>query len=239
MPKHQLHVAKVAPGVARNAKLDTYAFGNRTYRPVHAEYHGAARGWESSGLTFDDLPGMTASRRKARDLLLPVPAYVHDPKLLREVVVRFLEIRTASCKGGRRKQQPGTLAERAAAAANLLRRQNEIHVLKLEELSKRFVWLKTQPVSEENARWLKLLERQIVVLDATIRVNQQPYIVVAIVKMFYFQRVQSADVGREFGVSGAWVRQTLKRLAKLAEKDCHSVNLTGAPKGRIVWPKEQ
>src|SRR5882672_9921523 len=88
-----------------------YQFGDHRHRPVDAHYTG--EGWVSNGIAFSDYDRMsTHTHKQSGERRLPTPQWAVNDTMLKEVLVRYMEIRA----GWAVHPGDGTPTERLAAA---------------------------------------------------------------------------------------------------------------------------
>lgn len=213
-------------------KREPVQFAGRKQHPVGA--HRVVDGWVSTGIAFEDYSRMSTQQHKASgERRLPTPQWSVNDKMLRELLVVFMEERA-----GFRKQQRGDLHERLARAKVAIIGQRPRLMNIAAKLCAEYVHLKrvgarpdmgdeelnlslAQPLAFPNmARtYLELkrrreLEIEIEGIDTYLRytANGGADVVAGIVYLYYRTGLDSVGVGTELGLKPPHVRQTLWRL---------------------------
>lgn len=215
-------------------------FANRREYPVNARH--TVEGWVSTGIAFEDYARMnTQQRKQSGERRLPTPTWSVNDKLLRELLVVFMEERA-----GLRKKQKGTLTERLERAKVAVINQRPRLIAVLTRLGAEYVTLKRlgldptttdeqwnasrhQPyivccageakfVAEKKRK--RELEIEIEGIDTYLRytANGGADVIAAVVYLYYRSGLDSVGVGSELGLKPPHVRQTLWRLHQTAAK---------------------
>lgn len=176
--------------------------------PVSAEY--TPDGWQSHGIAFEDYARMhTQQRLQSAERRLPTPRWAIDNAMLKELLVRFQEIRAWE----RRRKGEGTLEERLASATAWIESRRPRLIATLEDLCRSYV------ENEDHAR-KKMLAINIEGIDTFLRYTKNQAglaTVAAIVSLYYRVGLDSVGVAQELGLKPTHVRQTLWRLFRVAE----------------------
>jgi len=202
-------------------------------------------GWCSTGLDFNDLNHMQVQRRRGSERKLPVPIWAMNDRLLRELVVVFMEERA-----GWRKESRGprggelTLKERLSKASDkIVNDQRPRLSILLDELCEKYVKIKRQgmdpdltdkqvdnlevqrhlPGAEGDARFkktnkkLRILEIEIESIDTYLRItlNGGADMIASVVYLYYRMGMDSVNVGSTLGLKPPHCRQILYRLHKI------------------------
>jgi hypothetical protein len=188
--------------------FDRAQFASRRNQPVESKYVGASNGtngWQSNGLSFGDYGSMNTQKRRAPGggRRLKTPDYMLDEKRFRSVTIRFLEIRA-----GFPKRQHGTEVERMQKVSAALEQKVKALAVQLDEHAARYV-----ASTDEAER--RQLQRNIVEFDTMIRIYREPWSIPQMARIYYFEGLQSREVGERLGFKSAHVRQILYRLAQL------------------------
>jgi hypothetical protein len=194
----------------KDSHFDKVQFASRRQFPVESTYVGPNNGdngtaWRSTGLGFDDYRRMGTEKKRApaSGRRLKTPDYILDEKRFRSVTIRFLEIRA-----GFPKRQHGTEVERMQKVSAALEKKVKALVVQLDEHAARYV-----ASTDEAER--KQLQRNIVEFDTMIRIFREPWCIPQMARVYYFEGLQSREVGERLGFKSAHVRQILYRLAQL------------------------
>lgn len=193
--------------------FDDHQFGCRRAMPVNADF-GAGGSITSTGISYEDFTRMsTSSRRQSGQRRTPTPEWALDPPKVRAVVTRYFELRA-----GLRKHQPGTEKERLARAqALLLEQKKNFLVPNLDRLSAEYVAAKQSGVAD--AKTLRRMASDIRNIDTLIRtIDGGPAALFGVVYFYYSLRLDSVGTASQLGFKSPWVRQTLFRLVKTAER---------------------
>jgi hypothetical protein len=181
----------------------------------HAEMNGAGD-MVSIGLSYNDFTsGMHITKRGGRggshiNRRNGVPEYALDPVKMRQLVVRYLEIRA----GLRNRRGEGTDFERLQRAVELIRAQSERLEQTASRLCHRYVEAKQRGASNEE---LKRLEKAIRGVDTAGMGTKNPAeLIVGIIYRSYCLGERSCGVAAQLRVvTAVGVRQILHRLAEL------------------------
>lgn len=113
--QHQRH------GVANQNHYDKWQFSDKGTHPVEAHYMGAEAGWVSNGVAFEDYARMNVRmRRSSNERRLPTPVWAVNDKMLRELLVVFMEERAGiKSKWPKCKTKP-ELKRRLSEAQNVI-----------------------------------------------------------------------------------------------------------------------
>lgn len=183
--------------------------------PVEAHYVGSrngVNGWASTGLSFGDYQSMSCSRQKIRERRLETPAFMHDERRFRAVVIRYLENKAYGAgKHPARALRTGTEVERSLRLTVAMKKKAEHAETLLAMFATRYL-----AAADEAER--KALQQRILEYDTAIRVYREPWVIPQICRAYYFERLESCVVADRFGFKAPWVRQTLRRLALLDAK---------------------
>ena len=209
-----MNVTYLPPSEPRpNLHFDKAQFGRRRQFPVEAHYVSmrnapTTNGWRSTGISFADYGNMQTQTRKTvgAERRLNIPEYVLDEKRFRSVVVRFLEF-----KAGLQKRQLGTEAGRMQRVSARLKQKAEAAVVTLDKFCARYV-----AASDDAER--KRFQRNIEEYDTTVRLCREPWAIPQMARAYYFERINSVEVGARLGFKSCHVRQILKRLSDLDAK---------------------
>ncbi len=197
------------PMPARNACLDQPDASHfHRQRAVHLP-EKTVDGTFAPRLSWDELSFCQTQRRCQNgdsSRRLPTPDWVLNDNRLSAVCIRFLEIRASL-----RKKQPGTKKERLFRAWERLKAQGEKQLKILDKLC-------TEYVASNNPPRRRELEIQIRNLDTTIRVSAQPWVIAAVLRAYYRERLNACQIGERFGFSAPHVRQLLHRLSLLEKR---------------------
>lgn len=192
-----------------------YQFETRRY-PVAAWQEGAQGEIKSTGISFEDYSRMSQRVHKpSNERRFPTPIWATDDRLLRELIVRFMEQRGNN--GRTLPWQPGTLQERLASAKQRIIsvRIPQVTVV-LDRLCREYVALKREtPVTDKQRARLKELESEIEGIDTFIRKNRTDgglAFIASIVYLYYRSGLDSVGVGAELDIKPPLVRQTLYKL---------------------------
>jgi len=191
---------------ASQLHFDPYQF-NRCPQPVkEAEY--TAEGFQvSQSLSFDDWRSCHLEGHKPRaSRRLETPAWAINDRQLRDVVVRFVEIRNHVWR-----LPIGTMEERLQRAINreLASKPRKIEVL--NGLAKRYVADKN---AGKDSASLKRLATQIENLDTWIRfLGKGHLLALGVVHHYYRVGADSVETAAALGIKPPHVRQLLLRLA--------------------------
>jgi hypothetical protein len=200
------------PAAARGAVLDQVQFANRKAYPVEAHFVGYGNGrygWSSTGIDFDSYQRMSTHSKSVKKYgrRLDVPDYMQNEKRFRTIIIRYLEIRAGLIK--RKEYQSET--ERTAAVFALLKVKAEKYERRVNEFCARYVAASTD--AERAA-----LQQPIAVFDSFIRMCREPSVIPSMCRSYYFEGLNSIEVGERVGFSGPCVRQILGRLRALDQK---------------------
>jgi hypothetical protein len=204
-----LQVTICPPAAARNAFFDKPH--DSYFHRQHAVHlpDKTEDGNFANGLSFADCAFLQVKQRSENgdgSRKKPTPDWVLDDRRLSSVTIRFLEIRATLLK-----PQPGTKRERLARACELLKTQTATKLIVLDRLCAEYC-------ASKNPARRRELEIQIRNLDATIRLNAQPWLIGAVVKAYFRERLDGCQVAARFGFSPPHVRQLLHRLNSLEKR---------------------
>lgn len=183
-------------------KFDLYQFQKRGDFAVRDDAGNSA----PDQLAVSDFARCHVMRRKRQHARrLPTPSWATNDAELRELLVRFIERRLYS------KPQAGTLKERLARAEEKIKSQ----VPRLQELLRQKIRNYKKEQSPNRQREIKV---EIQNLDTRLRIIRKgtAAVLAAIVYMYYRQGFNSVTVAEQLGVTSLMVRQTLFRMARLA-----------------------
>jgi len=180
------------------------------YLPVHATYHGAVDGWESTGIAFEDAGRMRSVLHKLNNhRRAPTPAWVSDDAAVREVITLFIESRArlVSCGNGCvRRAREGTVGERLDRAQA---RMQEIR----PQLENNLRGLCARYMSEHEPKKRKMLAESIENIDTQLRIIERGASICAAVLHFYYKMgMDSVAIAQELHLKPPHVRQLLYRL---------------------------
>ncbi len=189
--------------------------------PVHAEYDG--EGFTSTGLAWEDYSRMQMQHRKqSAGHRLPTPVWALNQKLLRSVLVRYLEKRA-----GMKKPQPGTEYERMQRALAAIEKRRPMSECVLKRMCSAYLQLKK---SGCDAARLNKLSQEIENHDTVLRLNTNVAgTVLRIVHLYYSVGMDSVAVALELGFKPPHVRQVLWRLRREYER-MNGINRAPSPK---------
>jgi len=153
-------------GVAKQTNYDKWQFFVNGTHPVEAHYMGAEAGWASNGVAFEDYNRMNIRvRRSSNERRFPTPAWGVNDKLLRELLVVFMEehagvkVKWPACKTKKK------LKERLLFAQSVITQKQWPEKSRvLTNLCKRYVNLKnhsdyaTIPDAEIGAKYCEVFE---------------------------------------------------------------------------------
>jgi hypothetical protein len=188
--------------------FDRYQF-ERSPQPVRTDLTG--NGFQTTGISFDDYHSMHLEKKKVEaQRRLETPAWAMNDLMLRDVIVRFMEMRANF-----RRAQLGTPQERLARA---IKRQL-FHKPRLEEiitkLAREYVTLK----KAGNPARLNKLGQLIESIDTEIRfLGKEHTLALGVIYRYYRCGEDSVAVGNALGIKPPHVRQLLWRINKAANK---------------------
>jgi hypothetical protein len=187
-----------------------YAWGKRGQRSVSARK--TRDGWDSTGISWQDYGSMsTRQHKQSGERRLPTPMWALDDKLLRELLVVFMETRLGI------HNPTGTLLERRDFARAYAISDRPRHEANLDELNLRYVEESKAGAPPER---LKRLEQEIENLDTFLRttVNGGMDTVAGTVFLYHRCKFDSVGVGTELGLKPPHVRQILWRMNQVWKK---------------------
>jgi hypothetical protein len=202
------HLQRCEPGIAQGALTYEPAFGGHVRRPVSAEFD--ADGEVSSPcLSFDDYSRMqTIHRTTTGHRKVATPTWAVNHSELRELIVRFFEMRA-----GMRKPGDGSLIQRLNAAQQRLMARLPRNIEILDRLMREY-----RDVRSTDPARAKVLETQIQNLDTVIRTTREgPGLIARLVYLFYCCGQDSVGTAAELGLRPQHVRRTLFGLHRVAE----------------------
>jgi hypothetical protein len=182
----------VCPPAPQKDHFDQHIFDGRRPLAVAAEY--TPEGWNSTGLSFNDYSRCHIARRKGGYKRLPTPIWALDDKLLREVIVRYLEYRNYIYR------PTGNLEERIAKVEASVKERLPEWV----ETLRRFYKNGTTDIEIQN-------------LDSRIVLERKGFagLVASVVYLSYRLNYNSVNVAEATGLKPPHVRIILYRLRKI------------------------
>jgi len=228
-------------------KFDENQFAGRKQCAVSANYRGEDE-WESTGISFQDLGGMTVKRRKVQQVRrLKTPAWAMSDEQTRAVVLRFVEDRLAIRE---HTDDNGTRLDRILFTSKGLLPEKK---RQLEKLMLEYTRLATVGGSKTI---LASLAVQIQNRDSEILVLERGLVAVAtaIVYRYYRQGANSVQIAEELGIKSPMIRVWLYRMNTAANRlgigeGSRKVNTTNRRYNREAlpgkrstvraWPKEK
>ena len=196
-----VQITKCPPSYRPELEFDQQKYIAPKY-PVSAVF-GAGGDVESPGIAWEDFKRMhTQVRRLESGKRLATPIWALDDRLLRKVVVLYMEARA-----GFRKPQPGTERERLARAQQRINAQCALQV----ETLKRLLLEHKAAAPERRAQ----LSGQIANIDTTLKTAANfPAIIVGVVHHFYRCGLDSVATAEAVGIRPEHCRQLLWRLRR-------------------------
>lgn len=178
----------------------------RLRHPVHVRY--VAGQWESTGISFEDLPRYTVQNHKpSAERKLPTPQWAVNDSLLRELLVTYLEHRA-----GINHKQPGTQAERLARATAKLKAEAQVMAENVIVLNREYAARKR---IDPRDPILPKLAIEIENMDTSIRFMRRPAEMVCGVVYYYFRaKENSCGSAQALGLKPPHVRQVIWRLSR-------------------------
>lgn len=191
-----------------SAPLLCMSYNNLRYDPH--QFAGWRRGSGPvsalTGISFDDYVFMgTRIHKQSGERRLPTPEWALNDKMLREVIVTFLENRARIGTG------PGTLRARLGRAMLALRCKKPYFECDLKNLNGYYRHRKRQSVKRP-------LQIEIEGLDTQIRIAENPALVCAIPYLYHRAKLDSVGVAEELGIKPPHVRMVLYRMNQIAKQ---------------------
>jgi hypothetical protein len=210
-------ITKCPPMPAHGTPRDEFAFGIRRPLPVAAHSNGDGS-FSSTGLSYGDASRMNIQQRKTTgERRKSTPAWALNDELTQEVIARYVEVRS-----GLRFPHSGTPRERIVRAEARLAAKDAGRLTTLTKMNEEYI-------TSDSPKRRAQLERQLLTLDTSRRIDRTPAALVAgIIYLYYRGACDSVGVGSEIGIKPTAVRQILFRLNACA----NGLNGKGLPSKR-------
>lgn len=209
----------LSPASKRFGDFDRYQFEHNPH-PVGVDF--TKDGFQTSGISFDDYRSMHLEKRKAHiQRRLGTPTWAINNNQLREVVIRFMELRANNGKA----ITPGTDEQRLVRAQLKQSTHRRALIETIDGLCDQYMAVKN---AGDNPARLKFLAAMIENIDTQLRfLGREHLMALGVVFHYYHRGANSVETGAALGLKPPHVRQILWRLAKAA-KD------VAAPKKRFT-----
>jgi hypothetical protein len=194
--------------------MDAY----RQIRPLPVSAHLTANGWESTGISYEDYSSMhlTKAGNKFVQRRLDTPDWAMNDLLLREVLLRFLEVRSQGFKALRHKQYEGTPQDRLLRAQKRLTMHRQALT---EHITKLCVEYAAVNKAGNNPARLNKLSINIENIDTQLRfLGNEHKMALGVVYFYYRLGHTSVETASALGLKPPHVRMILWRLTKVANE---------------------
>lgn len=159
-------------------------------------------------ISFDDYERMQIyehHRSQSPAKTLPTPEWALNDRMLREVIIAFIENRAQLRPGA------GTVRERLTQAIEGLRN-------KAAKIKTDLDWMQLDYVTEPDSKRKRRLQIEIENYDTQLRILERPAVLAMIPYLYYRVPMGSVGVAEQVGLRPPHVRQILFRMNEIAEE---------------------